>query len=57
MHMKSCEIGLKKGDKNGKKWYALDITHNYDSGKTYVEKVFLNEKEYNAIKGCVLNEK
>lgn len=36
--------------KNNKNYYALKITHNYDSGNHYTEMLFLNEKEYTQLK-------
>lgn len=32
--------------KTGKDYYALKITHHYDSGKDYTEMVFLKRKEF-----------
>lgn len=43
---KFIKLSIKKGVKNNKNWYILKITHVYQSGKKYVETIFLNENEY-----------
>lgn len=42
----AIELYLKKGEKNNKKWFALVIKHNYESGKSFTELVFINESEF-----------